>query len=107
MKRMIIGSLALCVGAMANAQLAAPGAKATLTVDYVYQASGSRPDKYDPRDWAVSRKVSVTTQLAAEKPQTLSSLRPMEQGQVADQKEQQKLAISASQKMAPMAGDMM
>jgi hypothetical protein len=92
---------------MANAQLVAPGAKATLTVDYVYATKGSKPDKYDPRDWTVNRKVSIVTQLVADKPQTLSSLRQMEAGQAADQKEQQKRAVSASQKMAPMAGDMM
>jgi hypothetical protein len=107
MKRMIVGSLALSVGAMANAQLVTPGAKATLTVDYVYATTGSKPDRYDPRDWTVNRKVSIVTQLTADEPQSLSSLRKMEVGQIADQKEQQKRAASASQKMAPMAGDMM
>ena len=46
---------------------AAPGAKATLTVDYSYESTGrkSSPGMYDPYEWRVKRTMSLVVDLAA------------------------------------------
>jgi hypothetical protein len=108
MKRLITGILAMSTGLLAQAQmLVAPGTTATLTVEYDYSAAGSKPDKYDPRDWKVSRKVSITAQLVADKQQPLPSMHPLDSAQQADMKGKQEKSKSVAKTMAPMAGDMM
>lgn len=108
MKRIVIGCLFLCSGALASAQqFVAPGTRGTLTVEYVYVAAGSKPDKYDPKSWNVTRRITTTTQLVAEKPTAISALRPMEKGQSERLEARQQSANKASQAMMPMAGDMM
>jgi hypothetical protein len=97
----------LSIGVAHADLLVAKGAKATVTAEYSYAAAGVKKDKYDPREWKVTRTVNVTAQFAADKPQALAQLRAPEAAQTADLQKKQALAQSASKKMTPMMGDMM
>jgi len=106
MKHLPLAVFALIAAGSAHAQLlVAPGTRATLTVQYDYRVTGSKPDKYDPKDWNVSRRINLTTQLVAEKPQPISSMRAVEAGQIADMEERQQRGSRAAAAMAPMAAD--
>lgn len=107
MKHLPLAVFALVAAGNAQAQLVAPGTKATLTVQYDYRAVGTKPDRLDPKDWSVNRRISLTTQLVAEKPQPISSMRPMEAGQTADLEQRQQRGSRAATALAPMAADMM
>lgn len=101
---------ALSLSWMSSAQadlLAATGAKATVAVEYGYTAVGSKKDKYDPREWRVSRSATVIAQFEAQKPQATAQYRALEAAQLADMKNKQATAVSAHKKMQPMMGDMM
>lgn len=108
MKKLVVGSMLLASIGVSHADLlAAKGTKATVTVEYSYAAIGTKKDKYDPREWKVNRTVSLSAQFAADKPQEMAQMRAPEAAQTADLQNKQKLAKSASTKMAPMMGDMM
>jgi hypothetical protein len=99
--------MAFAAGGLAQAQLlVAPGTKGTLTVEYDYSAVGSKPDKYDPKDWRVSRKVSITAQYVADKQQPLPSLHALDTTQQANLQNKQTRAVAAEKKMAPLMADM-
>lgn len=92
----------------AQAQLiSAPGARATVTVEYAYAAAGMKKDKNDPREWKVNRSATLTAQFVADKPQPMAQLRAPEARQMAELEEKQTTAKSAAKKMTPMMGDMM
>src|SRR5262245_15277068 len=100
MKQVIVSSLLLAVGVTAHAELlVAKGAKATVNVEYSYTAAGSKKDKYDPREWNVTRKMQLTAQFVADKPQEMAQLRAPEAAQLADLQSKQKTATSAATKM--------
>jgi hypothetical protein len=107
MKQVVAAILAMGMSLLAQAQLVAPGTRATLVVDYDYSAVGSKPDRYDPRDWNVSRKVSLTVQLVADKQLSLPSMHEPDAAQQADLTSKQEKGRSVEKTMMPMAGDMM
>ena len=103
----LLAAVLTAVTAQAQADaFAAKGAKATLTVEYVYESSGKKADKYDSHEWRVKRSAKLSADLVAQAPQSLSSVHEMEAGQKADLKNKQARAESAQKKMAPMMADM-
>lgn len=108
MKTLLITSLAIASLGTAHAELlAAKGTKATVTVEYSYAAVGAIKDKYDPREWNVTRTAQLTAQFTADKPQEMAQMRAPEAAQMADLKSKQATAVSASKKMQPMMSDML
>jgi len=81
------------------------GAKATLSVEYRYEAAGKTQDKYDLREWRVKRDADVVAELAAQRPQPLPVMQPLEAGQTAKLQQQQAQAQRAATQMAPMMAD--
>lgn len=75
--------LLAAAGAQAQIAFPAPGAKAVLTVEYVYKSEGREADKHDSRDWRVLRGVSMSATLVAARPTTLSSVNAPEAAQLA------------------------
>ncbi len=99
-------ALSLVLAAPAPAAVfAARGAKATLTVEYVYSANGKTQDQNDSHRWSVTRSVKLRADLVAQEPQSLSSIHAMEPGQKADAEAKQAKARSAQEKMAPLQAD--
>lgn len=103
-----MAALSLSFIGAAQAQLLVPkGSKATLTVEWNYQAVGAKKDKYDPRTWKVNRSVQLTAQFVAEKQQPLAQMRATEPEQLADMQGKQGTALVAAKKMEPTMNDMM
>jgi hypothetical protein len=81
------------------------GAKATLSVEYRFEATGKKQDKVDLREWNVKRGADVVAELVAQKPQPLPVMQPLEAGQTAKLQQQQAQAQKAAKQMAPMMAD--
>ncbi len=111
MKMRTICALVWCVAIPARADLlVAPATKGTLNVEYTYEASGRTQDQNDTHEWRVKRVVKMTAQLAAGAASELPTVRPISAAQTADLQSMQTRATNstqqATQKMAPMMGDM-
>src|SRR5688572_4758171 len=83
----------LCLAGLGAAAWAADafapaGAKATLSVDYVYESAGTKRSEglYDPYEWRVKRSASLVAQLVAELPTALPTLQPLDAAQTAQLK---------------------
>lgn len=76
-------SAVLASTALAQPLLAQPGAHGLLTVEYTYRSEGRIANRYDSREWRVTRRVSISTELVAAKPTSLSSVAAPEAGQQA------------------------
>jgi len=108
MKRTALFATALTILASAPTRaetFAAKGAKATLTVEYVYASNGKTKDQNDSRQWSVTRTVKLSADLIAQAPQPLPTMHEMEAGQKADLKNKQERVQSAQEKMAPVQAD--
>jgi hypothetical protein len=108
MKRTALLATALAILAAAATRadnFAAKGAKATLTVEYVYASNGKTQDRNDSHQWSVTRTVKLSADLIAQTPQPLPTMHEMEAGQKADLKNKQEKAQSAQEKMAPVQAD--
>jgi len=108
MKRTALLATALTILASAATRadnFAAKGAKATLSVEYVYASNGKTQDQNDSRQWSVTRTVKLSADLVAQTPQPLPTMHEMEAGQKADLKNKQEKAQSAQEKMAPVQAD--
>jgi hypothetical protein len=81
------------------------GAKATLSVEYRFEASGRKQDKTDLHEWSVKRSADMVAELEARKPQSMSVMRPPEPGQMAKLQQQQAQMQKANTQMAPMMAD--
>lgn len=84
------------------AGFAPAGSRATLTVEYRYEASGRKQNKYDSWQWQVMRRVELEAELVAGKPQSLPSMQPLDAGHSARQQQQMAQAQRATTEMAPM-----
>lgn len=78
------------------------GAKATLSVEYIYESAGKKQDKYDLHEWKVSRAASAVADLVAQAPQPQPSMQKLDAQQTADLNARQAKAQSATPKLAPM-----
>jgi hypothetical protein len=91
--------------AFAADSFAPAGAKATLTVEYLYESSGTTQEKYDRHEWRVKRTVSLTADLAAQATTSLPALQAFEAGQNAALKNQAAQAEKLATDMAPMTAN--
>jgi hypothetical protein len=108
MKQLIVSCILLAACGVAHADLlVAKGAKATVNVEYSYSAVGSKKDKYDPREWNVVRRMQLTAQFVAGKPQERGQLRAVDASQIAEMQSKNETAATAHKKMEPMMNDMM
>ncbi len=101
----LAGTVCLAPAAWASgpaAPFAADGSRASLTVEYRFEARGRKQDKYDAYEWTVLRQVEMSAELAARRPQPLPALHPMEAQQQARQQQQQAQAQKAATQMAPL-----
>lgn len=94
-------SAALFAAPTLAADFAPVGAKAVLSVEYLYESSGRKADKYDSHEWKVHRNVSMTADLAAAKPVSLSSVQAPDAAQSAKIDKQRAQAEKMSAQMAP------
>ena len=101
----------LCVGlalggatAQAADAFAPAGAKATLTVEYLYESSGSKRSEgmYDPHEWRVKRGVTLVTDLAAHPATASPTMQPLDAAQTAQLKTMADKSQAINVKMAPM-----
>ena len=78
-------SMAGVCGSAHAADFAAAGAKALLTVDYLYASSGRKSSQgmYDPYEWRVKRNLSLEAQLAAQRPTAMPTVQAMDASQAA------------------------
>ena len=83
------------------------GARAVLTVDYVYESTGRKSEAggYDPIEWKVKRNLSMEAQLAAQAPLAVPTVQPMDGAQVAALEGKAKKAQAMAAPMAPMMAD--
>lgn len=88
--------------AQAAEPFAAAGARATLTVDYRYESSGKKQDRYDLHEWRVARSVQITADLAAHKEAPTPQLQQPDAAYMAEQQKKAKQAEALSAEMAPM-----
>jgi hypothetical protein len=88
--------------ASAAEPFAATGAKATLSVEYLYEAAGRKADKYDSHDWRVRRGAAITAELVAAAPSPVSRVAGPDAKQLARLEKQQAQAQKAATQMAPM-----
>lgn len=70
-------------GAPAAEAFAAPGAQATLTVDYVYESAGKTQDRNDLREWRSRRRLSLSADLRSTAPTALPAMQALDGAQMA------------------------
>lgn len=105
----VSAALVVMLAVMATAAYAAEafapaGAKATLSVDYLYESAGkkSSPGMYDPHEWRVKRSVNLVADLAAQAATEMPTVQAIDASQMAELKGKSVKAQSAATKMAPM-----
>jgi hypothetical protein len=98
---------AISPAAQAAEPFATPGTKATLSVDYTYESSGSKKSEgmYDPYQWRVKRNASLTAELAAQRATAMPTVQVIDPAQMASLQGKVDKAQSAATKMAPMMAD--
>jgi hypothetical protein len=96
-----------CAAAHAAPPFAPVGARAVLTVDYLYESAGRKSENggYDPYEWKVKRNLSMEAQLAAQAPLAMPTVQPMDAAQVASLEGKAKKAQEIAAPMAPMMAD--
>ena len=83
--------LALCLAGACTASLAADafapvGAKATLSVEYLYESADKKQDKYDLYEWRVKRGASLVVELVAQSAQAMPTVQAIDASQMAELK---------------------
>lgn len=98
---------AACTATLAADALAPAGAKATLSVDYVYESAGKKRSEgmYDPHEWRVKRSVNLVAELAAQPATAMPTVQAIDASQMAELKGKTEKAQSVATQMAPMMAD--
>ncbi|HUQ24919.1 MAG TPA: hypothetical protein VM140_04555 [Burkholderiales bacterium] len=83
------------------------GAKATLTVDYVYESTGKKRSEgmYDPYEWRVKRTLNLVAELAAQPVSALPTVQAVDASQMAALKDKTRRAQAVQTDMAPVMAD--
>lgn len=97
----------MTTAAYAADAFAPAGAKATLSVDYVYESAGTKRSEgmYDPYEWTVKRSASLVAELAAQPPTAMPTVQAIDASQMAELKGKSDKAQSVATNMAPMMAD--
>ena len=101
----LVITLAVMTTATYAADAFAPaGAKATLSVDYVYESAGTKRSEgmYDPYEWRVKRSANLVAELAAQPATAMPTLQAIDASQMAELKGKSNKAQSVATQMAPM-----
>lgn len=104
---LLMTASAVTPAAHAADAFAPAGAKATLSVDYVYESAGAKSSEgaYDPYEWRVKRTANLVADLAAQASTAMPTLQPLDAAQTAELKNLGKKAEAVTTKMAPMMAD--
>jgi hypothetical protein len=96
-----------CIPVHAADVFAPPGAKATLTVEYLYESSGRKKSEgaYDPYEWRVKRSVILSADLAAQPPTAMPTVQAIDSAQMASLQGKTAKAQAIGTSMAPMMAD--
>ncbi len=94
--------LALGAAPALAADFAAQGAKAQLTVEYLYESVGRKANAYDSREWRVRRGLKLSADLVAKAPAALSQVNAPDAPQMARISQQQAQAQKMATQMAPV-----
>lgn len=80
------------------------GAKATLSVDYVYESAGKKRSEgmYDPNEWRVKRTANLVANLAAQPATAMPTVQAIDASQMAELEGKAGKAQVAATQMAPM-----
>jgi hypothetical protein len=98
-------SMATHSGMAQGAEPFAPsGAKAVLSVEYLYASTGRKSSSgmYDPYEWRVKRTMSLVAELAAQPPGAMPTVQAIDGAQMAQLQGQQAKAQAVATQMAPM-----
>ncbi len=104
----MVTALAVVTARVFAADAFAPaGAKATLSVEYVYESAGKKSSEgmYDPYEWRVKRSANLAADLAAQPPTAMPTMQSLDASQSAEIKGKEAKAKSAAKKMEPMMAD--
>ena len=95
------------MAAYASDAFAPAGAKATLSVDYVYESAGKKRSEgmYDPYEWRVKRSANLVAELAAQPVTAMPTVQAIDASQKAELKGKSDKAQSVATQMAPMTAD--
>jgi hypothetical protein len=101
--------LCACLAPASTAALAADafapaGAKATLSVEYLYESSGSKRSEgmYDPYEWRVKRSANLLAELLAQPASAVPALQAFDAALTARLKSEREKGQAAAAKIAPM-----
>jgi hypothetical protein len=94
----------MTTAAYAAAAFAPAGAKATLSVDYVYESAGKKRSEgmYDPYEWRVKRSANLVAELAAQPATAMPTLQAIDASQMAELQGKSDKAQDVATQMAPM-----
>jgi len=100
----LLPTLATLTFTVQAGNFAPAGTKATLSVEYIYESSGSESSEgmYDPYQWQVKRSAKLEAKLAAQAPTALPTMQPMDETQKAGLENKVERAQQLSTDMAPM-----
>lgn len=104
----LVITLAVMTTATYAADTFAPaGAKATLSVDYVYESAGKKSSEgmYDPYEWRVKRSANLVAELVAQSATAMPTVQAIDASQMAELQGKSKKAQSVATQMAPMTAD--
>ena len=100
-----LGVAAPCAAAQAADAFALAGAKATLTVEYLYESAGKKQDKNDLREWRSQRSVSMVADLVSLAPLPLPTIQALDAAQTAKLDKQAVQIKKMHTDMAPVTAD--
>ena len=105
--RFVSAALLMTPAAHAADAFAPAGAKATLSVDYVYESAGKKSSEgmYDPYEWRVERSANLVAELAAQPTTAMPTVQAIDASQMAELKGKSQKAESVATQMAPMMAD--
>jgi hypothetical protein len=97
----------MATAADAADSFAPAGARATLSVDYVYESAGQKRSEgmYDPYEWRVKRSANLVAELASQPATAMPTVQAIDASQMAELKGKSDKAESVATQMAPMMAD--
>lgn len=104
---LIVWLATTCTTSHAADVIAPAGAKATLSVEYLYESSGKKRSEgmYDPYEWRVKRNASLTAELAAQPATAMPTVQAIDASQMTQLQGKSDKAQAVATQMAPMMAD--
>jgi hypothetical protein len=94
-----------CAASHAADMFVPPGAKATISVEYVYESAGKKRIDADTHEWRVKRTASLTAELGAQLPTAMPTVQAIDASQMGALTGKADKAQAVTTKMAPMMAD--